>query len=116
MAATRLRCLLQVRSLLDMDTLYTVLLLVGVVALLALLFLIYCGLLHTVVIKVVDSPYPSFLACYKFSTGPYENCSSLFGEVSKLAPGKRLIGLYYDDPGKVQQVAFNRVSSRPLCT
>ena len=90
------------RSLLDMDTLYTVLLLVGVVALLALLFLIYCGLLHPIFIKTVASPYPAFLVCYKFSTGPYKNCGSVFAEVSKLAPNNRCIGIYYDDPEQVR--------------
>ena len=85
-----------------METLYTVLLLVGVVALLALLFLIYSGLLHPVVIKTVASPYLGFLVCYKFWTAPYEDRESAFNAISKLAPNNRAIGIYYDDPDKVR--------------
>ena len=40
---------------------------------------------------------------YKFHKGAYSNSGKAFGEVIKLAPNVRSIGLYYDDPGEVSE-------------
>ena len=89
-----------------MDLLYTILLILGILALLLFLVLIYSGLLHPIKIERVESPYPEMLIAYKFSTGPYQNCGELFAKTYALAPKNNTLGIYYDNPDNVRYLYF----------
>lgn len=62
---------------------------------------VYSGLLHFPQASAVNYPFPTMTLAYKFRQQDYKNCMELYKELSKLAPGQKYAGLYYDHPGKV---------------
>lgn len=86
----------------DMDLVFQ-LTVATVIALVVLLigYSWYCGLFHSIKIVTKNSHFPKFLVAYKFATGNYSGCSSLFSEVAQLAPDLDCFGIYYDDPDEV---------------
>lgn len=88
-----------------MDTVTQLLIGIGVLTLLivltAFLFLVYCGLLHSVRVSTGKPPIGQFTGAYKFQTGPYKNVCDLFTEATSIDPKLKLFGAYYDDPKKV---------------
>ena len=82
----------------------TVLLIIYVAALLLALALagaMYSGLFHRVDIQARAYPLPRLTLAYKFCRGPFHNVDPVFDELSRLAPGKKWMGMYYDNPYQV---------------
>ena len=89
-----------------MDTVTQLLIGIGVLTLLivltALIFLVYCGLLHNVTVWTGKPPIGQFTGAYKFQKGPYKNVGDLFTEATSINPKLKMFAVYYDDPMKVQ--------------
>ena len=97
--------ILAILVLAEMDTFMIFLACVAVVLLILLLYLIRSGVFHSIVIETLqDSPYPASTFCYKFKTGDYRNCGSVFGEACVVAPNRKCMGIYYDDPRNVSSL------------
>lgn len=64
--------------------------------------LAYSGLFSSVDPKTTNKPpIGSVVFAYKDGTGPYQNCGSYFSDSCSIAPTKKQMGIYYDDPEKV---------------
>lgn len=61
----------------------------------------YSGLFHNIQVSTGKPPIGDMLVAYKFSRGPYKDAGQIFSEVVGLAPYKKTIGVYYDDPKQV---------------
>ncbi|XP_030839284.1 testis-expressed protein 264 [Strongylocentrotus purpuratus] len=83
-------------------------LLLGIIALvIALILTIALLVVHTGIFRQVDvntgrPPIANVRVAYKFARGPYSECGPMFSEVASLAPDLRCIGVYFDDPQKVE--------------
>ena len=62
----------------------------------------YSGLFHSVVVETRAYPLPRLTLLYKFIRGPFEDLQPVFKELSRLAPGEKWMGLYYDNPYQVR--------------
>ncbi|KAK2172889.1 hypothetical protein NP493_922g01006 [Ridgeia piscesae] len=62
----------------------------------------YSGLFHSVVVQTRAYPLPRLTLLYKFIRGPFEDLQPVFEELSRLAPGEKWMGLYYDNPYQVK--------------
>ncbi len=83
----------------------TVMILIYVVAsLLALILAVaaYSGLFHRIDVQTLDYPLPRLTLAYKFYRGSYNNVGSAFQELCRVAPGKKSLALYYDNPCQVR--------------
>ncbi|GAB1608693.1 testis-expressed protein 264-like [Argonauta hians] len=67
--------------------------------------LVYSGLFYNIQISTGRPPIGEIVVAYKFGRGPYKDAGHLFSEVVRLAPYKKTIGIYYDDP---KQVSTNK--------
>ena len=80
---------------------------IGIIAtLLLILFTIigaavYSGLFTSFQVGAGVPPIKSLVIVYKFGRGAYNDCGAVFNETLSLAPEKRTIGFYYDDPKQV---------------
>ena len=87
------------------------LIIIVAIFLLSLLFLgtvviliIYSGLLYQITIGTGKPPIKGVTIAYKFNRGPYKEAGAIFSEVSGIAPDNLCLGLYYDDPEKVNSL------------
>ena len=62
------------------------------------LYLVYSGILHTVVVSTSDTKYGPITFAYKTHTGHYRNVGEFFTESFCLVPDREQLGIYYDDP------------------
>ena len=63
--------------------------------------LCYSGLLEGVEISVGAPPIPGVTVAYKFAKGPYRNAGRIFGEVARLTPKLKPVGINFDNPNLV---------------
>ena len=61
-------------------------------------YLVYSGILHTVIVSTSDTKYGPITFAYKTHTGPYKNVGEFFTESFCLVPEREQLGFYYDDP------------------
>ena len=61
-------------------------------------YLVYSGILHTVMVSTSDTKYGPITFAYKTHTGPYKNVGEFFTESFCLVPEREQLGIYYDDP------------------
>lgn len=66
------------------------------------LLLVYTGIFQEIDVNTGKPPIGSVRVAYKFGTGPYGDCGYLFTDVVSIVPDLRTIGVYYDDPKKVE--------------
>lgn len=71
----------------------------------------YSGLFAPVEIKTSKPPIGTALLAYKDGRGPYSNTGSFYSETCSIAPEKKCLGIYYDDPGEVCLSFFILLSS-----
>ncbi|XP_076448013.1 testis-expressed protein 264 homolog [Babylonia areolata] len=62
----------------------------------------YSGVFENIVVKAGKPPIGKVVIAYKFARGSYKEVGPLFFEVAKLAPDHKALGIYYDDPFKVE--------------
>lgn len=77
------------------------LIILGLLALLIvtlLVLLVYSGLFASVDVKTGPPPMNKVVIAYKDGKGPYSNTGSFFSEAVSIAPDKKSIGIYYDNP------------------
>ena len=87
-----------------MDLFWMVVCSVGALLLVGLCVLMYSGFFYTYTIRcTVPASLPKRFA-YTVHVGPYSKIFSEFRKLAKVAPKKRLFGVYYDDPGKVTSI------------
>lgn len=72
-----------------------------VVLLTAAGYALYSGLLSDITVLTGSPPIKKITFVYKFKKGPYESCGELFKESRGIGPKLSRIGVYYDDPKKV---------------
>ena len=83
----------------------TVMIIIYVVALLLALILAvaaYSGLFHGIDVQTLDYPLPRLTLAYKFYRGSYNKVGSAFQDLYRVAPGRKCLALYYDNPCKVR--------------
>ncbi|XP_054750704.2 testis-expressed protein 264 homolog [Lytechinus pictus] len=86
-----------------MDPLLLVILALFVALILTIgLLLVYTGIFRGVDVNTGRPPIANVRVAYKFAQGPYSECGPMFSEVASLAPDLRCIGVYFDDPQKVE--------------
>ena len=61
-------------------------------------YLVYSGLLHTIIVSTSDTKYGPITFAYKTHTGPYKDVGEFFTESFCCAPEREQLGIYYDDP------------------
>lgn len=79
-------------------------------------FMLYSGLLSEINVQTGSPPIKNITFAYKFKQGPYKKCGQLFKESLSIGPKLTCIGIFYDDPKKVNThdsplliaVSFNR--------
>lgn len=64
-------------------------------------YALYSGLLSDVTVLTGSPPIKKITFVYKFQKGPYQNCGTLFKESLSIGPTLACIGVFYDDPKKV---------------
>lgn len=64
-------------------------------------YILYSGLTSEIIIKTGLPPVRSITVAYKYRTGAYKDCGSVFKESSSIGPKLSCIGIFYDDPKKV---------------
>ncbi|KAJ7999897.1 hypothetical protein DPEC_G00199180 [Dallia pectoralis] len=65
-------------------------------------FLLYSGLMSNIIIRTGSPPIMNITVAYKFKQGPYNRCGHLYTESCRIGPELSSIGLFYDNPRKVQ--------------
>lgn len=63
--------------------------------------ILYSGLLPDITVLTGYPPIKKITFAYKFREGSYKNSGQLFKESRKIAPTLSCIGVFYDDPKKV---------------
>lgn len=61
----------------------------------------YIGYFYKVQVSAGPSIVSELRVAYKQHTSSYSACGSHFSELTNICPGERLLGIYYDDPKKV---------------
>ena len=61
----------------------------------------YSGLFYRIEVQTLDYPLPGLTLAYKFYRGPFTKVGSAFQELSRVAPGKKCLAVYYDSPCQV---------------
>ena len=61
----------------------------------------YSGLFQRVEVSTGPPPIPGATVAYKYAVGPYRNAGRIFGEVSRLVPNLKPVGINYDNPNIV---------------
>ena len=87
----------------------TVMLIIYVAASLLVLVLAvgaYSGLFHRIVVRTLPYPLPPVTLAYKFKCGPFGMVGPIFQELSRLAPGKKCMAIYYDSPCVVRHYNY----------
>ncbi|KAF7664671.1 hypothetical protein LDENG_00170040 [Lucifuga dentata] len=64
-------------------------------------FMFYSGLLSDIKVQTGSPPIKNITFVYKFKQGPYKNCGQLMKESHTIGPKLSCIGVFYDDPKKV---------------
>lgn len=64
-------------------------------------YILYSGLLWDITILTGSPPIKRITFAYKFQQGPYKDCGQLLKESHSIAPKLSCIGVFYDDPKKV---------------
>lgn len=64
-------------------------------------YILYSGLLSDITILTGCPPIKKITFAYKFKEGSYKNCGQLFKESHSIGPKLSCIGVFYDDPKKV---------------
>ncbi|KAH9512464.1 hypothetical protein Btru_038480 [Bulinus truncatus] len=83
--------------------LYVILLLLALIGLTLFVLLVQSGIFTSVdEVKTGKPPVGQIILAYKFNRGPYNQAGQLFTEASIIAPRNKKIGIYYDDPNKVE--------------
>jgi hypothetical protein len=81
---------------------YVSLLVVALIALTLLVLLVHSGLFRTVEeVGTGKPPIGQVVIAYKFQKGPYNSSGQIFTEAAIIAPTNKALGIYYDDPDKV---------------
>ncbi|KAK0051867.1 testis-expressed sequence 264 protein [Biomphalaria pfeifferi] len=83
--------------------LYVILLLLALIVLTLLVLLVQSGIFTSVdEVKTGKPPVGQMILAYKFNRGPYNQAGQLFTEAAIIEPGNKKVGIYYDDPNKVE--------------
>nr|XP_039264044.1 testis-expressed protein 264 homolog [Styela clava] len=61
----------------------------------------YIGYFYRVRVFTGPSIVSEMKVAYKYCVGNYNACGSYFSEAANICPDERLLGIYYDDPKKV---------------
>uniref|UniRef100_A0A0B6YU68 Testis-expressed sequence 264 protein n=1 Tax=Arion vulgaris TaxID=1028688 RepID=A0A0B6YU68_9EUPU len=81
---------------------YVSLLVLALIALTLLVLLVHSGLFRSVSdVGTAKPPIGRAVIAYKFQTGPYGSSGQIFTEAAIIAPNNKALGIYYDDPDKV---------------
>lgn len=67
-------------------------------------YIMYSGLTSKIIIKTGLPPVRSITVAYKYRTGAYKDCGSVFRESSSIGPKLSCIGIFYDNPKKVSRL------------
>ncbi|GFS14152.1 testis-expressed sequence 264 protein-like [Elysia marginata] len=72
--------------------------------------LVYSGIFHGIEdVKTGKPPVGQLIIAYKFQKGPYHEAGQIFTEAAIVAPENKAIGIYYDDPKKVDSLHLRYV-------
>ncbi len=63
-----------------------------------LAYLAYSGLFSAVAVSAKEPPIGDLVVAYRTARGPYSGAGALFTQACSLLPGRRALGVYYDDP------------------
>ena len=85
----------------SMDTVMMLVYVAAFLLALALAVAAYSGLFHSIDVQTRAYPLPRLILAYKFCRGPFHNVDPVFDELSRLAPGEKWMGIYYDNPYQV---------------
>ncbi len=66
-------------------------------------YLVYSGILSSVAPEARAPPFDKIVFAYKTGRGHYKNSGEIFTVASCIAPDKRCMGIYYDDPDAVPE-------------
>lgn len=73
-------------------------------------YILYSGLLSDITVLTGFPPIKKITFAYKFRQGSYRNSGQLFKESRNIAPTLSCIGVFYDDPKKVNHHTRTAVS------
>lgn len=67
-------------------------------------YVMYSGLMSEINIRTGSPPIKNITIAYKFKQGPYKDCGQVFTESCSIGPKLTCLGVFYDDPKKVNLV------------
>ncbi|XP_059142790.1 testis-expressed protein 264-like [Physella acuta] len=81
---------------------YVILLLIALLVLTFVVLLVHSGLFTSVDdVGTGKPPIGQAIIAYRFQKGPYNQAGQIFTEAALIAPDNKALGIYYDDPNKV---------------
>lgn len=82
---------------------YVILLLLTLIVLTLVVLLVHSGLFRSVDdVGTGKPPIGQVIIAYRFQKGPYNQAGQIFTEAAIIAPHNKALGIYYDDPNKVE--------------